>query len=289
MDFALSPELEALRSRVDDFVTEHIMPLERDRANYDAGENIAPGPLAEMRAKARAAGLWAPQMPVERGGLGLDTRGMAVFYEAAGRSIFGPVCFNCAPPDDGNMLLLNWEASEAQKDRWLQPIIDGAVRSALVMTEPAPGAGSDPAGAMLTRAERKGDRWIINGHKWFITGADAAAHFIVLARTSDDPRRNMTTFLFHHDDPGWEIVRRIPIMGPEEHGGHCELRFDDLEIPDENRLLEVGAGMRCRAAAAGHGAPDALHALARHGQARARGMFRLRPRTPVVWHRAGRA
>jgi acyl-CoA dehydrogenase len=161
------------------------------------------------------------------------------------RSIFGPVVFNGAPPDDGNMFLLNEVATDAQKERWLQPIIDGEVRSSLAMTEPHPGAGSDPAGMMRTRAEKHGDRWRVHGHKWFITGAAAASHFILLARTSDEERRNLTAFLFHKDDPGWEIIRRIGIMGPEEHGGHCELSFDGLEIPDENRLMGVGEGLKC--------------------------------------------
>ena len=127
------------------------------------------------------------------------------------------------------MLLLDKVASEPQKARWLQPIIDGTVRSAFAMTEPAPGAGSDPS-QMLTTAERHGDRWVISGRKWFITGAGVARHFILLARTGDDPRQGVTAFLFDRDRPGWRIVRRIPIMGPEEHGGHCELAFDGLVV-----------------------------------------------------------
>jgi acyl-CoA dehydrogenase len=111
------------------------------------------------------------------------------------------------------------------------------------MTEPHPGGGSDP-GMMLTRAERDGDDFVIHGHKWFITGAGEADHFILLARTSDDARRGHTAFLFHKDDPGWSITRRIPIMGPEEHGGHCELVFDGLRIPAENILLEEGHGLK---------------------------------------------
>jgi acyl-CoA dehydrogenase len=97
---------------------------------------------------------------------------------------------------------------------------------------------------MRTTAERKGDRFVVNGHKWFITGAEGAKHFLLLARTSDDPRRGLTCFLFHADQPGWKIVRRIPIMGPEEHGGHCELAFEGLEIPEENVLMGVGLGMK---------------------------------------------
>ncbi|MFT5182556.1 MAG: acyl-CoA dehydrogenase [Alphaproteobacteria bacterium] len=244
MDFTLSSEQEDLRQRVAKFVADEIMPVEADPASFEAHENIAEEPLQRLREKARSAGLWAPQMPVARGGLGLSNVGMAIFYEEAGRSRFGPVCMNCAAPDDGNMILLERCATEEQKDRWLQPIIDGTLRSSIVMTEPAPGAGSDPT-SMLTTATPKGnDTWVIEGHKWFITGAEGAEHFIVLARTSDDPRRNLTTFMFHRDDPGWEILRRIEIMGPEEHGGHCELRFNGLEIPDANRLMGVGEGMK---------------------------------------------
>ncbi len=244
MDFSLPKELEDLRQRVGAFVADEIMPVEADQANFDEHENIAEPALQALRAKAKAAGLWAPQMPTSRGGLGLNTVGMAMFYEEAGRSRFGPVVFNCAAPDDGNMILLDRVAREDQKDRWLQPIIDGDIRSSIVMTEPAPGSGSDPT-MMLTRAERKGnDKWVISGRKWFITGAEGAEHFILLARTSDEKRGALTTFLFHKDQPGWHIERRIPIMGPEEHGGHCEVIFDGLEIDDENRLMEIGEGMK---------------------------------------------
>lgn len=244
MDFALSPEIDALRLRIRAFVADHILPVEADRSAYDEHDNITDDALKALRAKARAAGLWALQMPKERGGLGLPVVGMAACYEEMNRSIFGPVVFNSAAPDDGNMILLNKVGTEAQKDRWLQPIVDGKVRSAFVMTEPAPGSGSDPAGMMATRAEKKGDRWVVHGRKWFITGAGAAEHFILIARTSDDPRKGLTAFLYHRDQPGWRIERRIPIMGPEEHGGHCELVFEGLEIPDENVLMTVGDGLK---------------------------------------------
>lgn len=244
MDFSLSPELEQLRVRVREFVVREIIPLEADRSNYDEHENIAEEPLARLRERVRATGLWAPQMPHSRGGMGLPVSGMAALYEEMGRSIFGPLCFNCAAPDDGNMMVVEKVGTDAQKRWWLQPVVDGQVRSSLAMTEPAPGSGSDPAGMMLTRAERSGTRWKIYGRKWFITGAGVARHFIVLARTSDDPRRGLTAFLFNASQPGWRIVRRIPIMGPEEHGGHCELEFDGLEIEDENVLMRVGDGLK---------------------------------------------
>lgn len=243
MEFALSPEIDDFRRRYRAFVAENILPLEGDPASFDDHENIALPLLEQLRAKARSAGLWAPQMPKSLGGQGLPIAGMAACYEEMGHSIFGPIAFNCAAPDDGNMLVLNKVASEAQKARWLRPIIDGKVRSAFVMTEPMPGAGSDPS-AMTTRATRQGDLWVVHGHKWFITGAGIARHFILIARTSEDSRKGLTAFLFDRDQPGWEIVRRIPIMGPEEHGGHCELKFDGLEIPDENRLMNVGDGLK---------------------------------------------
>lgn len=246
MDFALPPEAERLRREIRAFVAEEILPLEADPDSYDAHENIRFDLLQEMQAKARAAGLWSLQMPKERGGQGLPVVGMAACYEEMGRSIFGPVCFNSAAPDDGNMIVLEKVGTAAQKDRWLQPIVDGRVRSAFAMTEPHPGGGSDP-GMIRTVAEKKGDRWVVNGHKWYITGAGVAQHFILVARTAtnaSDTRKHLSAFLFDRDQPGWRIERRIPIMGPEEHGGHCELIFEGLEIPEDNLLMGVGDGLK---------------------------------------------
>ena len=243
MDFSLSPEINDYRLRVRAFVEQHVMPLEKDPTAFDAHENIQESRVAEIRALAKAEGLWAFQMPKERGGAGLGVMGMAAVYEEAARSPFGPVMFNAAPPDDGNMIVLNKIlATEELKQRWLQPIIDGTVRSAFAMTEPQ-GCGSDPS-LTYTTATKQGNKWIINGRKWFITGAEGAQHFILLARTSDDERKGLTAFLFDAKQTGWRIERRIPIMGPEEHGGHCELVFEGLEIPDENRLLGVGDGLK---------------------------------------------
>jgi acyl-CoA dehydrogenase len=243
MDFTLSPEIADLERRIRDFVAAEILPLESDPASFDDHENIALPLLDRLRGKVKAAGLWAPQMPREMGGLGLNVAGMAACYEAMGRSIFGPAAFNCAAPDDGNMILLAKIASAQQKQRWLAPVVEGRLRSAFAMTEPMPGAGSDPS-LMRTRAVKRGGRWIIEGRKWFITGAGVAQHFILIARTSDDARKGLTAFLFDRDQPGWRVQRRIPIMGPEEHGGHCELVFEGLEIPDEDRLLGVGDGLK---------------------------------------------
>ncbi|SDA34795.1 acyl-CoA dehydrogenase [Methylobacterium sp. UNC378MF] len=243
MDFTISPHVADYRDRIAAFVDTHILPLEADPAAYDGHGNINLTELARLRGLARAEGLWCLQLRPETGGAGLDKVGMAVCYEAMNRSIFGPVVFNSAAPDDGNMMVLEKVATPAQKQRWLAPIVEGRVRSAFAMTEPHPGGGSDP-GMIQTRAERRGDRYVVTGRKWYITGAEEAAHFILMARTSDDARKGLTAFLFHRDQPGWRILRRIPIMGPEEHGGHCELLFEGLEIPAENVLMTEGDGLK---------------------------------------------
>ncbi|MCC0032634.1 MAG: acyl-CoA dehydrogenase family protein [Brucellaceae bacterium] len=243
MDFTLPPAVEDYRARIAAFVEREILPVEADRDNHDAHGNIGEAALAALRAKAKAEGLWALQVSREWGGQGFGKVGMAVCYEEMNRSIFGPVVFNSAAPDDGNMMMLDMLATEDQKRRWLAPIVAGDVRSAFAMTEPHPGGGSDP-GMMLTRAERDGPDWVITGRKWFITGAEGAAHFTLMARTSDDPRSGLTAFLFHKDTPSWRIDRRIPIMGPEEHGGHCEIVFDGLRVPESDVLAGVGRGLK---------------------------------------------
>jgi len=243
MDFTISREIDEFRARIARFVEEEILPVEADRSAWNEHENIAHEALEDLRAKARAEGLWCLQLKPETGGQGLSKIGMAVCYEEMNRSVFGPVVFNAAAPDDGNMMVLEQAGTDEQKARWLKPIVEGKVRSSFVMTEPHPGGGSDP-GMMLTTATKKGDEYIIRGRKWFITGAEDASHFILMARTSDDPRRGLTAFLHHRDEPGWKIDRRIPIMGPEEHGGHCELIYEDMKLPADRILLGEGMGLK---------------------------------------------
>ncbi|MGP2492406.1 acyl-CoA dehydrogenase family protein [Mesorhizobium sp. PUT5] len=243
MNFEISPQVEDYRARIADFASREILPLEEDRSSYDAHENIALPVLETLRAKAKAAGLWCLQLKPETGGAGIGRMGMAVCYEEMNRSIFGPVVFNSSAPDDGNMMVLEALGTPEQKEKWLKPIVEGKVRSAFAMTEPHPGGGSDP-GMIMTRAEKRGDKYVVTGRKWFITGAGEASHFILIARTSDDPRHGLSALLFHKDQPGWRIRRRIDIMGPEEHGGHCELEFDGLEIPADELLLGEGRGLK---------------------------------------------
>ena len=243
MDFSLPLEAEAFRQKVQAFVAERILPLEADPASYDEHENIDPALRDRVRAEVRAEGMWAPAVPRGEGGLGLSFVALAAAYEEMNRSIFGPCCFNAAAPEDGNMRLLAQIGTDAQREWWLRPVVAGEMRSAFAMTEPHPGSGSDPT-MMRTRAERRGDKWVVHGRKWFITGAGGAERFILVARTGEDSRKGLTAFLYDAAQPGWEIERRVPIMGPEEHGGHCELVFDGLEIDDANRLLEIGDGLK---------------------------------------------
>ncbi len=243
MDFTVSSRIEDYRNRISSFVEGYILPLESDRSSYDAHENIRSDLLDDLRGKARAENLWCLQLKQENGGQNLGKIGMAICYEEMARSIFGPVCFNSAAPDDGNMMLLEAVGTVAQKDWWLKPVVEGRVRSAFAMTEPHPGGGSDPS-MIRTIAEKRGQKYVIKGRKWFTTGAAEAGLFIVIARTSDDTRYGLTAFIFDRDQPGWRIDRRIEIMGPEEHGGHCELVFEGLEVPSDNILLSEGHGLK---------------------------------------------
>jgi acyl-CoA dehydrogenase len=242
MNFEIPAGIEDLRQRIAAFVDAHVLPLESQPEAYDAHGNITLEQLARLRTMAREQGLWCLQLPAADG-TSIGKTGMAVCYEEMNRSIFGPAVFNSAAPDDGNMMVLEAAGTPAQKEKWLRPIVEGKMRSAFAMTEPAPGGGSDPS-MIQTRAEKRGDKYVITGRKWFITGAAEASHFILMARTSDDPRHGLTAFLFHKDQPGWKITRRIEIMGPEEHGGHCELEFDGLEVSEDDILLGVGKGLK---------------------------------------------
>ncbi|MEM6489466.1 MAG: acyl-CoA dehydrogenase family protein [Pseudomonadota bacterium] len=243
MDLTLDAESERYRAAVAAFVDAHILPLEADPASFADHGNLPEPVLEGVRAKVREAGLWAPNVARAHGGLGLPFTGLAAAYEEMNRSVFGPVCFNAAAPDDGNMRVMAQVGTPEQQAWWLAPVIAGRERSAFAMTEPAPGAGSDPS-MMRTRAERTNRGYRIYGRKWYITGAGVAQKFILMARTSDDPRKGLTALLFDADQPGWRIERRIGIMGPEEHGGHCELVFDGLEVPFEHVLMGEGEGLK---------------------------------------------
>lgn len=242
IELGYSPEVLALAERTRAFIDEVVLPVE-DRYGGDIAAAGGDAVVRELQAAARLAGVFAPHVPVEYGGLGLNMSDRAPVFEAAGYSLFGPVAVNIAAPDEGNVHLLAEVGSAAQKARYLAPLAAGDVRSAFAMTEPAPGAGSDPA-ALTTRAERRSGDWYITGQKWYITGADGAAFFIVMARTSGDAgqRGGATMFLVPADTAGLTVGRHIPTLDRSMVGGHCEVFFDDVRVPDEAVLGEVDRG-----------------------------------------------
>jgi acyl-CoA dehydrogenase len=198
-----------------------------------------------LQAGARAAGVFAPHAPVDCGGLGLTMVERAPVFEEAGYSLFGPLAFNIAAPDEGNIHLLDKVGSPDQRERYLQPLSRGEVRSAFAMTEPAPGAGADPT-MLLTAASKVDGGWIVNGRKWFITGADGAAFFITMARTSGEPGSpgGATMFLMPATTDGVDVIRHVGTVDRSMLGGHCELAFSDAFVPDDHVLGGVDEGFR---------------------------------------------
>src|SRR5688572_14763134 len=194
----------------------------------------------ELVARARSAGLLSAHVSREFGGLGLDHRGKAIVFEEAGYSPLGPVALNIMAPDEGNMHLLEAVASPAQRERWLRPLSAGITRSCFCMTEPYPGAGSDP-GMLQTEARRDGDDYLISGRKWFITGADGAAFAIIMARLEDG---RATMFLADMDRPGITVERSMDTLDSCFPGGHGVVRFDELRVPASDVLGEPGEGFK---------------------------------------------
>ena len=205
-------------------------------------------PSAELRRglqqQAAEAGVFAPHVAEEYGGLGLKLFEQSVVFEAAGYSLLGPLALNCAAPDEGNMHLLSVIATDEQKARYLRPLAAGETRSCFAMTEPAPGAGSDPS-ALQTTATRVDGGWRIDGRKWLITGAAGAAFAIVMARTGEVTRgQGATMFLVDAGTPGFEVVREIPTLDHAMIGGHCEVVFDDCRVGEDAILGELDLGFR---------------------------------------------
>ncbi len=241
MDFSIPEHVQDITRRVRQFIDQEVIPLEAHLEEHEDG--LRPAQLDALRAKAKAAGLWCPQLPKELGGLGLSLQEIVPVFEAAGRSLIGPVALNCSAPDEGNMHLLHMFANEEQAERYLKPLAAGKIRSAFAMTEPAPGAGSDPT-MLKTTAVRDGDEWVINGHKWFSSGARGAAFLIIMAVSNPDvpTHKGSTLFLAPIETPGIDIIRDVPIMGAKDLGGHCEIKFHDLRLPNSAILGEEGHG-----------------------------------------------
>lgn len=229
--------LRDLQARFRSFVDEHVIPAEPEASG--AGHGPAGELVEQLRGAARASGVFAPTAPRDLGGLGLSHRHQAVALEEAGRSLLGPAATNCAAPDEGNILLLDKVATPEQRQKYLAPLAAGRVRSSFAMTEPSPGAGSDP-GQLSTAARRVDGGWELNGTKWYITGADGASFVIVMARTGE----RTTMFVVDSDNAGLRVTRRIGSMDSAFAGGHCELVLEACRVPDDAVLGEVHEGGR---------------------------------------------
>ncbi|MBF6353245.1 acyl-CoA dehydrogenase family protein [Nocardia higoensis] len=242
IDLTYSADVLDLIERTRTFVRETVLPIE----DAHGGDITAAGGdevRVSMQKAARDAGVFAPHAPVEFGGLGLNMSDRAPVFEEAGYSLFGPTALNIAAPDEGNVHMLAHIADPDQRIQYLEPLARGELRSGFAMTEPAPGAGSDPA-ALTTRASKVEGGWRINGVKHFITGADGAGFFIIMARTSGEPgdRGGATMFLAPADAPGLRVGRHITTLDRAMIGGHCEVYFEDLFVPDEAVLGAVDRG-----------------------------------------------
>jgi acyl-CoA dehydrogenase len=243
IDFTFPPDVEKARVRVRDFIDGEIVPTEARLLADGAGRGEWRSALDDLRAKAKDADLWLPHMPAEWGGMGLGPTALAAVSAELARSTWGPYIVNCYAPDEGNMhTLLHWGTPE-QKERYLRPLCEGVTRSCFAMTEPEV-AGSDPT-LMQTRGIQDGDYWVLNGHKWFISGARGAKFAILLARTEDEPevpQAATTAFLVDIPAEGWDLVRDVETMSGSHN--HCEIRITDLRVPASAILGERGQGHR---------------------------------------------
>ncbi len=249
MDFTPSPQVESLRERVVAFIEEHVYPNEREAAEaldteVVVGSDVAyPEILAELRERAKSEGLWNLFMPDERYGPGLTNWEYGLLCEEMGRSpVAAPMAFNCAAPDTGNSEILAEHGTDEQKEAWLAPLLDGQIRSCFSMTEPEV-AGSDPT-TLQTRAVREGEEWVINGHKWFTSGAVGASLAIAMVVTDPEaaPYARASMILVPTDTPGFNLVRPVPVMGHDGGPGHCEIRYQDCRVPVSNLLGPEGGG-----------------------------------------------
>jgi len=238
MDFSLTPKLEGLRDRTRSFIRDQVIPLEKDPRQNEHGPNEEL--RKDLMALARKAGLLTPHASIEMGGLGLSHIEKAIIFEEAGYSSLGPTAMNIHAPDEGNIHLLEEIASPEQKERWLRPLVAGKIRSCFAMTEPAPGAGSDPS-MLMTTATKAGEGYLINGQKWFITGADGADFVIIMARGEDG---SATMFLSDMNVPGIELIRSMDAMDSCFTGGHGVLQFTNLQVSSKQILGELGKGFK---------------------------------------------
>ncbi|MFE7316226.1 acyl-CoA dehydrogenase family protein [Streptomyces sp. NPDC057555] len=262
MDFAFDARTEELRGRLQEFMTEQVHPAEpvaEEQRAALASPWDTPPVVEELKAEARRRGLWNLFLPDEEYGAGLTNLQYAPLAEITGRSPqLAPTALNCAAPDTGNMEVLTQFGSAEQKKQWLEPLLAGEIRSAFAMTEPD--VASSDATNIETRIERDGDSYVINGRKWYISGAmnPLCEIFIVMGKTDPDGadiRRQQSMVLVPRDTPGLAVKRAMQVYGYEDHfhGGHAEVLFEDVRVPVGNLIGEEGGGFAIAQARLGPG------------------------------------
>jgi alkylation response protein AidB-like acyl-CoA dehydrogenase len=241
IDFSIPAEIEEMRKTLSNFMDKYVYPNEK---NADEHNGLPEEIEKDLQAKVKALNLWAPHMSKSEGGMGIGVVNLALINEIIGRSPIGPRIFGCAAPDAGNAELLHIAGNKEQKEKYLKPLVNGDIRSCFAMTEPEV-SGSDPTG-IRTSAVRDGEDWVINGHKWFITGAMGSSFSIAMAVTNPEAKshKKASMIIVPTDTPGFNIIRDVPVMGSGGLGGHCEIRFENCRVPLTNLLGQEGQGFQ---------------------------------------------
>ena len=233
-------EIENLRERTRAFMDEHVYPNEE---SLGAGDEDAAALMRDLQVRVKDMGMWAPHLPAEAGGMGIGFMPYVYMNELLGRSPYAPRAFGAQAPDSGNAEILWQFGTREQRERWMKPLVAGEITSCFSMTEPEV-SGADPTN-LQTRAVRDGDEWVINGHKWFTSGALNASFAIVMCVTEPEqpPHARMSQIIVPTDTPGFDVIRPVPVMGDTD-GHHCEIRYRDARVPLTNVLGEPGGGFR---------------------------------------------
>jgi len=282
MHFEPSDKVKQIQRELLRFMDEHVYPAERvaeEQVEKSGDPHHFPQIVKDLQAKAKSLGLWNLFLPDKEYGAGLTNLEYAPLAEIMGRSAIAPRVFNCAAPDTGNMEILAEFGTPEQKKQWLEPLLAGEIRSCFSMTEPEV-SGADPTG-LRTRAVRDGDDWVIDGHKWYTSGAYGAAFAIVMVVTDPDAPtyQRQSQIIVPTNTPGFHLIRAVPVMGHAGGGGHCEIRYEGCRVPVSNTLGPVGGGFMIAQARLGPGrihhcmrcigaAERAFEIMARHANTR---------------------
>lgn len=288
MDFGISEEGKIIEDQVVRFINEKIIPVEKQvqQESEEIANGEDPPTMKALREEAKALGLWNLYLPDQEWGAGVSNHDYSIMCEHMGRSPIAPRVFNCNAPDTGNAEILAEFGTDEQKEKWLTPLLQGETRSCFSMTEPDT-SGADPTG-LRTTAVKDGDEWVINGHKWFTSGAIGARFAIAMVVTNPQGARHerASMIIVPTDNPGFDLIRPVSVMGHTGGGGHCEIQYNDCRVPLENLLGPEHGGFMISQARLGPGrihhcmraigmAERAFEIMCRHANQRETGGVKL--------------